>query len=97
MMDPDGCVRPLTAKTIDAKRNQLKLMRFRRVLYEKRPEMIGRHGKVIFQYDNAWRHMTKVVKDFLQILEWEVLPTSHFLQILLQPATGFFHNQRMAK
>ena len=40
---------------------------------ERRPQYNERHDKVILQHDNA-RHVAKVVKTYLEMLKWEVLP-----------------------
>ena len=44
---------------------QRQLMRLKVVIEEKRPEWVNRHGKLIFQHDNARPHTAKVVKTYL--------------------------------
>jgi len=41
---------------------------------EKRPEYEQRHDKVILLHGNAWLHVAKVVKKYLETLKWDVLP-----------------------
>ena len=41
---------------------------------EKRLEYEQRHGKVILFHDNARPHVAKVVKKYLEMLKWDVLP-----------------------
>ncbi|GBP49870.1 Mariner Mos1 transposase [Eumeta japonica] len=45
-----------------------------RALKDKRPQYNERHAKVILQHDNAQSHVAKVVKTYLEMLKWEVLP-----------------------
>jgi len=45
-----------------------------RALREKRPEYEQRHDKVILFHDNARPHVAKVVKKYLEMLKWDVLP-----------------------
>jgi len=56
-------------------RYRLQLIRLSRALREKRPEYEQRHDKVILFHDNAWPHVAKVLKKYLETLEWDVLPT----------------------
>ena len=53
---------------------RLQLIRLSRALREKRPEYEQRHDKVILLHDNAWPHVAKVVKKYLKMLKWDVLP-----------------------
>ena len=41
---------------------------------ERQTQYNERYDKVILQYDNAWSHVAKVVKTYLETLKWEVLP-----------------------
>jgi hypothetical protein len=43
-------------------------------LIEKQPESAKRHGKVILLYDNAPSHTSKLAKDTLRSLGWDILP-----------------------
>ncbi|GBP80370.1 Mariner Mos1 transposase [Eumeta japonica] len=43
-------------------------------IHEKLPLYKQRHDKVILLYDNAWPHVAKPVKTYLETLQWEVLP-----------------------
>ena len=61
-------------KTITGERYRTQLMRLSRALREKRPKYEQRHEKVIRQQDNAWSHVAKPVKTYLETLKWEVLP-----------------------
>ena len=40
----------------------------------KHPQYAKRHDKVNFQHDNTEPHVEKVVKDTLEVLQWNVLP-----------------------
>jgi len=55
-------------------RYRLQLIRLSRALREKRPEYEQRHDKVILFHDNAQPHVAKVLKKYLETLEWDVLP-----------------------
>ena len=59
-------------ETITGDRTQL--MRLSRALKDKRPQYNERHDKVILQHDNARPYVAKVVKTYLEMLKWEVLP-----------------------
>ncbi|UYV67982.1 SETMAR [Cordylochernes scorpioides] len=61
-------------ETITGERYQQQLMRLSRALKIKRPLYAKRHGKVIYQHDNARPHVAKVVKETLEALQWDVLP-----------------------
>ena len=61
-------------ETITGERYQQQLLQLSRELKLKRPQYVKRHGKVIFQHDNARPHVAKVVKDTLEALQWDVLP-----------------------
>ncbi|UYV73361.1 hypothetical protein LAZ67_10002852 [Cordylochernes scorpioides] len=61
-------------ETITRERYQQQLMRLSRALKIKRPLYAKRHDKVIYQHDNAWPHVAKVVKETLEALQWDVLP-----------------------
>jgi len=55
-------------------RYRLQLIRLSCALREKQPEYEQRHDKIILLHDNARRHVTKVVKKYLETLKWNVLP-----------------------
>jgi len=59
-------------------RYRLQLIRLSRALREKRPEYEQRHDKVILLHDNARPHVAKVVKTYLKMLKWDVLPHSPY-------------------
>ena len=61
-------------ETITGERYRTQLMRLSRALREKRQQYEQRHEKVILQHDNAWPHVAKPVKTYLETLKWEVLP-----------------------
>ncbi|UYV65740.1 ALG2, partial [Cordylochernes scorpioides] len=61
-------------ETITEERYQQQLMRLSRALKIKRPLYAKRHDKVIYQHDNARPHVAKVVKETLEVLQWDVLP-----------------------
>ena len=50
------------------------IIRLSRALQGKRPEYETRQHKVILLHDNARPHVTKLVKETLEALRWEVLP-----------------------
>jgi len=50
------------------------IIRLSRALHGKRPEYETRQHKVILLHDNARPHVTKLVKETLETLRWEVLP-----------------------
>ncbi len=51
-----------------------KLVRLSQAIKDKRPQFHQRHNKVILQHDNARPHTCRVVKEYLEKLNWEVLP-----------------------
>ncbi|EGI66432.1 Mariner Mos1 transposase [Acromyrmex echinatior] len=53
-------------------------MHLSRALKDKRSQYNERHNKVILQHDNARSHVAKVVKTYLEMLKWEVLPHSPY-------------------
>ena len=55
-------------ETITAERYQQQLMQLSRALKFEHPQFPKRHDKVIFQHDNAWPHVAKVVKETLEAL-----------------------------
>lgn len=61
-------------QTIDGNLYRTQLMRLSRALREKRPQYEQRHNKVILQHDNARPHVAKQVKNYLETLNWEILP-----------------------
>jgi len=62
------------SNSITGDRYRLQLIRLNRVLRKKRPEYEQRHDKVILFHDNARPHVAKVVKKYLEMLKWNVLP-----------------------
>ena len=62
------------SETITGDRYRMQLMRLSRALKGKRPQYQERHDKVILQHDNAWPHVARPVKTYLETLKWEVLP-----------------------
>ena len=50
-------------ETIPGERYQQQLMQLSRALKVKRPQYAKRHDKIIFQQDNSWPHVAKVVKE----------------------------------
>lgn len=61
-------------ETVNGERYRQQMINLNHALIEKRPEWARRHGKVILLHDNAPAHTTRVVKDTLSALNWEVLP-----------------------
>ena len=74
-----------STETITGDRYRTQLMRLSRALKDKRPQYNERHDKVILQHDNARPYVAKVVKTYLEMLKWEVLPPPprRILQTLL--------------
>ena len=62
------------SETITGDRYRTQVKRLDQALEEKRSKCQERHGKVILQYDNAWPHVARAVKTYLETLKWEVLP-----------------------
>jgi len=60
--------------SITGDRYRLQLIRLSRVLRKKRPEYEQRHDKVILLHNNARPHVAKVIKKYLGMLKWDVLP-----------------------
>jgi hypothetical protein len=42
-------------------------------LIKKQPEWAKKNGKVILLHDNAPSHISKLAKDTLKLLEWDIL------------------------
>lgn len=61
-------------ETVNAHRYHQQLIKLRRALREKRPGYEQRHEKLIFLHDNAPPHKSKMVRNYLETLNWEVLP-----------------------
>ena len=51
--------------TITGERYRTQLMRLSQAQREKRPQ---------YEHDNAWPHVSKPIKTYLETLKWEVLP-----------------------
>ena len=66
-------LKKFTTETITGDRYRTQLMRLSRALKDKRPQYNERNDKVILQHDNA-RSLAKVVKTYLEMLKWQVLP-----------------------
>ena len=56
------------------KRYRQQMINLNQALIEKRPEWAKRHGKVILLHDNAPSHTSKLAKDTLKSLGWDILP-----------------------
>jgi len=65
-------------ETVNAHRYHQQLIKLHRALREKRPHYRKRHDKLIFLYDNAPSHTSTMVQNYLEILNWEVLPHSAY-------------------
>jgi len=61
-------------KTINAHRYHQQLIKLHRALREKRPHYWKRHDKLIFFHDNASSHTSIMIQNYLETLNWEVLP-----------------------
>lgn len=62
------------SETITGDRYRQQLIKLNRAVQLKRPQYADRHGKVIFQHDNARPHVHKSVKETLESFKWELLP-----------------------
>lgn len=62
------------SETVNAYRYHQPLITLRCALREKRLDYEERHEKLIFLHDNAPAHTSKMVENYLQTLNWEVLP-----------------------
>ena len=60
-------------ETVNAHRYQ-QLIKLHRALREKRPHYRKRHDKLIFLHDNAPSPTSTMVQNYLETLNWEVLP-----------------------
>lgn len=60
-------------ETVNAQRYRHQLNNLNLALIEKRPEWARRHGKVILLHDNAPSHASKLVKETLKSLGWDIL------------------------
>jgi len=61
-------------ETINAHRYHQQLIKLHCALSEKRLHYRKRHDKLIFFHDNAPSHMSTIVQNYLETLNWEVLP-----------------------
>ena len=62
-------------ETVNAHRYHQQLINLHREKRrEKRPHYRKRHGKLIFLHDNAPSHTSTMVQNYLETLNWEVLP-----------------------
>jgi len=77
-----------------------------RALKERRPLYEQRNDKVIVQYDNARPHVAQLVKTYLEMLKWEILPHAPYspycpFRLSLVPIDGLadqhFHSYENAK
>jgi len=59
-------------ETVNAHHQQL--IKLHRALREKRPHYRKIHDKLIFLHDNAPSHTSTMVQNYLETLNWEVLP-----------------------
>lgn len=87
-----------TSETVTGARyRQLHLYNLKRVLNQKRPQVVSKRQKVILLHDNARPHVAVVVKQTLLELEWEVLPhPARILQIWFYQITTFSINATRA-
>jgi len=65
-----------SGETVNVHHYHQQLIKLHHVLHEKRPHYWKRHDKLIFLHDNASSHTSTMVQNYLEILNWEVLP--HF-------------------
>ena len=53
---------------------RIQLIRLSLALHERWSQYEKQHEKMILQHDNAWPHVAKPIKTYLEKLKWEVLP-----------------------
>ena len=63
-------------ETDNAQRYHQEMINLNHALIEKRPEWAKRHAKVILLHDIAPYHTSKLVKDTLKSLGWDILSPS---------------------
>jgi len=61
-------------ETVNAHRYHQQLIKMHHALREKRPHYRKRHDKLIFLHDNAPSHTSTMIQNYLETLNWEVLP-----------------------
>jgi len=61
-------------ETVNAHRYHQQLIKLHRALRKKRSHYRKRHDKLIFLNDNAPSHTATMVQNYLETLNWEVLP-----------------------
>lgn len=61
-------------ETITGARYRTQLMRLKQALAQKRPEWKGLHEKIILLHDNARPHVAVPVKNYLEGINWDILP-----------------------
>jgi len=61
-------------ETVNAHRYHQQLIKLHRALRKKRSHYRKRHDKLIFLNDNALSHTSTMIQNYLEILNWEVLP-----------------------
>jgi len=61
-------------ETVDAHHYHKQLIKFHYALREERSNYQQRHDKLIFLHDNAPPHTSNVVRNYLETLNWEMLP-----------------------
>ncbi|GBP87731.1 Mariner Mos1 transposase [Eumeta japonica] len=62
------------SETFTGTLSQTQLKRLIRALKKKRPQYYSRHEKIILLHDSARPRVAIPVKNYLKILDWEVLP-----------------------
>jgi len=63
-----------SGETVNAHRYHQQLIKLHRALREKRLHYRKKHDKLIFLHDNAPSHTSTIVQNYLETLNWEVLP-----------------------
>jgi len=78
-MGSGGCyllraIKSSPGETVNAYRYHQQLIKLHRALREKRSHYRKRHDKLIFLHDNASSHTLTMIQNYLETLNWEVLP-----------------------
>ena len=71
---------------VNAIRYHQQLIKLHRALREKRPHSRKRHDKLIFLHNNVPSYTSTMVQNYLETLNWEVLPHPTYSPDLLAPS-----------
>ena len=66
------CLKP--GETVNAHRYHQQLIKLNQAVHQCRPEYFERHERIILLHDNAPAHASIMVRNYLDALNWELLP-----------------------